>query len=170
MNDCLVVDQSSRPIGFCTKEEAVKLMYEGVAIVLKEDESGAALHSQHLTIPIPRVILIKNYISKRQKQSVALTARNIAIRDNKQCQYCNTVLTYDEQTIDHIKPRSRGGVNSWENLVLCCKPCNRKKADFLLDEIGMELLKKPTKPKPGIQYDQLNKLRPEWADWATKKE
>jgi len=143
-------------------------MYEGVAIVLKDDESGKCLHSQHLTIPIPRVILIKDYVSRRQKENVALTARNIAIRDDKRCQYCGDTLSYDEQTIDHVIPRSRGGINSWENLCLACGPCNRKKADFLLEEIGMTLLKKPMKPKAGIQYQQLDKLRPEWADWSGK--
>lgn len=168
MNDTLVVDSTSRPIGFCTWQEAIKLMYEGVVIVLKED-AEKEIHSQHLTIKIPRVVLVKDYVSKRQKETVSLTHRNIAIRDDKKCQYCEALLSYDEQTIDHVIPRSRGGINSWENLVLCCKTCNRKKADFLLDEIGMRLIKKPTRPKPGIQYEQIGKLRPEWEDWANRK-
>jgi 5-methylcytosine-specific restriction endonuclease McrA len=166
MNDTLVVDSTSRPIGFCTWQDAIKLMYEGVVIVLKEDQEKE-IHSQHLTMKIPRVVLVKDYVSKQTRETVSLTHRNIAIRDDRKCQYCGEVLSYDDQTLDHIIPRSRGGKNTWENLVLCCKPCNRKKADFLLSEISeMKLIKIPTKPKPGIQYSQLDKLRPEWKDWA----
>jgi 5-methylcytosine-specific restriction endonuclease McrA len=35
-------------------------------------------------------------------------------------------------TIDHVLPRSRGGTNDPTNLVVCCGPCNRAKADRIL--------------------------------------
>jgi 5-methylcytosine-specific restriction endonuclease McrA len=165
MSDCLVVDATSRPIGFCRWEEAVKLIYEGVADVLKED-AEKELHSPSTTIKMPRVICVRDYVARRTRESVALTRRNIAIRDNKQCQYCAKVLTYDEQTLDHIVPESKGGKATWENLVLCCQPCNRFKADFLLEEVGWKLLKQPTKPKAGLQYSFIDKIRPEWSEWS----
>jgi 5-methylcytosine-specific restriction endonuclease McrA len=165
VNDTLVVDATSRPIGFCSWQEAIKLLYEGLIVVLKEDEEKE-IHSQHLTLKIPRVILVKDYVSKRQKETVSLTKRNIAIRDERRCQYCNTLVPFADQTLDHVIPKSRGGKSTWENLVLACKPCNRLKADFLLEECGMVLLNQPKRPKAGIQYTQLQTLRPEWKEWA----
>ncbi len=47
-------------------------------------------------------------------------------------------------------PRAKGGETTWENCVLSCVPCNARKANFLLHEVGMKLLKKPIKPKINI--------------------
>lgn len=165
MQDCLKVDRFNQPFEFCTWEEAVKLIYEGVAIVLKEDETEE-IHSQHLTMKIPRVILVKDHISKRKRETVSLTRRNVVIRDERRCQYCNELVPFSEQTLDHIIPKSRGGKSTWENLVLACRSCNTFKADFLLEEVGMVLLRQPKKPKGGIQYQHLDRMRPEWKDWT----
>ncbi|HMC29245.1 MAG TPA: HNH endonuclease, partial [Candidatus Angelobacter sp.] len=40
-------------------------------------------------------------------------------------------------------PRSRSGLSTWENLVACCHPCNRRKGNHLLGETEMKLLKEP---------------------------
>ena len=54
------------------------------------------------------------------------------------------ILTAGELTLDHVIPRSRGGLSTWENLVACCHPCNRKKGNQLLSEIpDMKLLREP---------------------------
>lgn len=45
------------------------------------------------------------------------------------CHYCNEPLTFQTSTIDHIVPRSQGGANADENLVLACFPCNQTKGD-----------------------------------------
>ncbi len=38
---------------------------------------------------------------------------------------------------DHVVPRSRGGDNSFENLLMTCAPCNFGRANYLLDEVGL---------------------------------
>jgi hypothetical protein len=48
-----------------------------------------------------------------------------------------------ELTLDHVFPRSRGGLSSWENLVAACKSCNRRKADRTPEEAEMPLLRRP---------------------------
>jgi 5-methylcytosine-specific restriction endonuclease McrA len=68
-------------------------------------------------------------------------------RDRMTCQYCGVHLRRDSVTIDHVLPKSRGGVTSWENCVTACHKCNKKKADCLPTEAGMRLLHKPTAPK-----------------------
>jgi 5-methylcytosine-specific restriction endonuclease McrA len=166
MQDCLVVDSTHRPVAYCDWQSAIKLYYEGVADIIKED-AEKEIHSQSLTMKIPRVIAIRNYVSKRyQRDSLTLTRRNIAIRDERRCQYCNQELSNDEQTLDHVIPKSRGGKSTWENLVLCCRPCNRRKADQTLRESGMVLLKQPVRPKPGVQYRGIGHIRPEWDDYS----
>ncbi|MFZ5833357.1 MAG: HNH endonuclease, partial [Planctomycetota bacterium] len=52
----------------------------------------------------------------------------------------------EELTIDHVLPRSQGGVSSWENCVLACMACNKQKADRTPEQAGMKLRKQPTRP------------------------
>ena len=49
-------------------------------------------------------------------------------------------------TIDHIQPKSRGGIDTWENLTTACIKCNTKKGNRTLEEVGMKLLKTPRRP------------------------
>jgi 5-methylcytosine-specific restriction endonuclease McrA len=76
-------------------------------------------------------------------QTRALSRKNILLRDRNTCQYCGVVLSSAELTLDHVVPRSRGGNSTWENLVACCHPCNRKKGNQLLGETNMKLLREP---------------------------
>jgi len=43
-------------------------------------------------------------------------------------------------------PKSRGGGSTWENCVLACIECNKRKANRTPDEAGMKLKKTPKKP------------------------
>lgn len=45
-------------------------------------------------------------------------------RDGGACVYCGSA---DHPTLDHIVPRSRGGLDKPENLTLACRSCNSKK-------------------------------------------
>ena len=45
------------------------------------------------------------------------------------CKYCHAFVPDNEATVDHIIPRSRGGADDMSNFVMCCDPCNNKKAD-----------------------------------------
>ena len=49
-------------------------------------------------------------------------------------------------TIDHIISRKKGGVESWENLVAACVPCNTNKGNKTLRDAQMKLTKAPRKP------------------------
>jgi 5-methylcytosine-specific restriction endonuclease McrA len=67
---------------------------------------------------------------------VRLNRKRIYKRDNNQCVYCGIEKNL---TIDHIIPRSRGGKNSWINLVTCCSSCNLKKANKTPEEANMKM-------------------------------
>jgi 5-methylcytosine-specific restriction endonuclease McrA len=62
------------------------------------------------------------------------------------CQYCGIKMNHSNVTIDHVKPRCRGGTTVWDNVVTACHPCNRKKADMTPDEAGLKLLRLPKRP------------------------
>jgi 5-methylcytosine-specific restriction endonuclease McrA len=78
-------------------------------------------------IQVPRVIRLMDY-EKLPKQTVKFNRRNIFARDNNQCQFCGKKFPTTELSLDHIVPRSQGGLSTWENIVCACVNCNVKKA------------------------------------------
>lgn len=96
-------------------------------------------------IRVPEVITLKEY-SKLPQRTVSFSRRNLFLRDKCTCQYCGAKLRTTEVTVDHIVPRSRGGLTTWENCVVACVSCNSKKADRSLKEARMKLLSDPVKP------------------------
>jgi 5-methylcytosine-specific restriction endonuclease McrA len=75
---------------------------------------------------------------------IDLSRKNILKRDNHRCQYCGKKTL--DITIDHIMPKSRGGIDTWDNLVAACVRCNNRKGNRTPDEAGMKLLSKPRRP------------------------
>jgi 5-methylcytosine-specific restriction endonuclease McrA len=49
-------------------------------------------------------------------------------------------------TLDHVIPKSKGGMNTWENLVTSCFKCNLKKANRTPEEAKMKMSHKPFVP------------------------
>ena len=92
-------------------------------------------------IRIPSVIVLKDYV-KPQKR-VAFTRFNLFLRDEFRCQYCGSK---GELTFDHVVPRARGGITSWENVVAACPRCNLRKGAKSLRQVGMTLQKPPRAP------------------------
>jgi len=95
---------------------------------------------------VPTVIVAVNY-AKVPKKRPKLCARAIRERDRNRCQYTGRVLRPDEGSLDHVVPRSRGGEDTWENLVWASKEVNQRKADRLPREAGLRLLSRPRAPK-----------------------
>ena len=124
----LVLNASYEPINICAARRALVLVLKGVAMT--EEENGHFLHSQRVVLRLPSVIRLLEY-RRIPHQSRALSRKNILLRDRNTCQYCGAVLASGELTLDHVVPRSRGGLSTWENLVACCHPCNRRKGNSL---------------------------------------
>jgi 5-methylcytosine-specific restriction endonuclease McrA len=136
----LVLNASYEPINVCAARRAIVLVLKGVAMT--EEENGHFLHSARLAMRVPSVIRLLEY-RRIPHQTRALSRKNILMRDRSTCQYCGTVLPSSELTLDHVIPRSRGGLSTWENLVACCHECNRHKGNRLLGEAGMKLMREP---------------------------
>ncbi len=136
----LVLNASYEPINICAARRAIVLVLKGLA--MPEEENGHYLHAARITMRVPSVIRLLEY-RRIPHQTRALSRKNILLRDRNTCQYCALVLPSGELTLDHVIPRSRGGSSSWENLVACCHPCNRKKGNHLVSETDLELIKEP---------------------------
>lgn len=88
---------------------------------------------------IPTVVLLTRY-EKLPIQKTTLSRRALWRRDNHQCQYCALFIQGTDMTMDHILPRSRGGLTTWNNVVVACWKCNAHKADRTPKECGMRLV------------------------------
>ena len=143
----LKLDLTYRPVGVIDCIEALVLCIVGKATAVEEYDEE--VNSPSLSFKIPSVIVLKNVV-KFMNQGLRPTRSNIIWRDHNKCQYCTCDFTTSELTLDHVVPRSRGGKNTWTNLVTCCKKCNQAKRDRTPEEAGMELLRKPLKPHNSV--------------------
>lgn len=105
-----------------------------------------AVRTAHSVIRVPTVIVAVNF-AKVPKKRPKLSAKNIRERDGNRCQYTGRELRPEEGSLDHVLPRSRGGADTWENLVWSSKDVNARKGDRLPHEAGLKLLNVPRAPK-----------------------
>jgi len=139
----LLLNASYEPLRVITWQRAVTLFFCGKIEVIEEYEHD--IRSISLVIKAPAVVRLLEFI-KVGKKTPPLSRTNILARDNFECQYCATVLSSKEATLDHVVPRSQKGNTSWENIVCCCATCNRKKGGRTPIQAQMLLRKKPVRP------------------------
>lgn len=99
----------------------------------------------HMHIAVPKVIRLLGY-DRLPKQQVKLNRRNIFARDRNICQYCGERFPSSELSLDHVHPRSQGGVSTWQNLVCACTRCNARKGGRTPKQANMKLIRKPEQP------------------------
>jgi 5-methylcytosine-specific restriction endonuclease McrA len=140
----LVLNADYRPLSYYPLslwpwQEAVKAAFLDRVTILAEYDR--VVRSPTMQIAIPSVVVLKDYV-KPQKR-IAFTRFNLFLRDEFRCQYCGSK---GDLTFDHVVPRARGGVTSWENVVAACSPCNLRKGSKLLQNTGLNLRKAPVQP------------------------
>lgn len=138
----LVLNQSFEPLTICSVKKAIILVLLDKAEVV-EIASERRLRTVRREYPFPSVIRLNRYV-RIPFRKVELSRRNIFRRDRYQCQYCgrkNIALT-----IDHVIPKSRGGDDTWENLVTACVLCNARKGNRTPEEAHMQLIRQPRRP------------------------
>lgn len=101
-------------------------------------------------IRYPSVCICAEYSEVRFRDISFPTKKRIWERDKNVCGYTGKKLERWELSVDHIIPTSRGGENSWENLITCDKLINSKKSNKTPEEAGLKLLWKPTRPSVGM--------------------
>jgi 5-methylcytosine-specific restriction endonuclease McrA len=139
----LLLNATFEPLTALPLRRAVVLVVCGKAEVLHGDSAGLVLHSTSMTVQVPSVIKLSNYVRVPYRARVPLTRAGLMYRDRYRCAYCGGRA----DTIDHVVPRSRGGAHSWQNCVASCAKCNHRKADHLLSELGWRLRTVPSAPR-----------------------
>ena len=159
----LVLNKSWVVVNIASVKRAMSLLYQDLArAVHPEDyavydfndwcelselqENARIISTPTREIHVPDVILLNGFNGFFRRE-VRFSRRNIFERDKHTCQYCRKILSKPDLTIDHVIPQSKGGEDSWENLVLACVKCNVKKANRTPEQANMPLIRKPAKPK-----------------------
>jgi len=193
----LVLNKHWMPIGACTVAEAFNRIASGNGRFLdpedyslndfeswieKEPVDGRIVRTAWLQIRVPEVMILRSGKMPEIRQ-MAFSRRNLLRRDRHMCQYCGDTPHPRYLTIDHVTPRRRGGKSTWENCVISCVGCNRRKADRLPSEAGMKLLPRPelkslfpeTPKKWAVPYQPAwspifkvnpEKIRPAWKSFV----
>ena len=139
-----MLNASYEPLNVTTLRRAHVLVFKGKAEVI--EELDRPLRSATTTFRWPHVIRLVQYVRVPRAIQRKISRRALFARDGWRCVYCGT--TSGRLTLDHVVPRSRGGDSVWENVVTACAACNLRKADRLLEETHMRLLRPPRPPAP----------------------
>jgi 5-methylcytosine-specific restriction endonuclease McrA len=139
---------------------AVVLVLAEKAVVV--ESSDDFMHSERLSLPVPTVVRLSRYVRVPYRREVPLTRRAVLERDAHACVYCGGRA----DTIDHVRPRSRGGAHVWTNVVAACARCNHRKGDRLLAELGWHLGTPPVQPPATVAVVMGWATRdPSWAQY-----
>jgi len=155
MGRALVLNVTEVPLAVLPARRAVVLVLKEKADVIASN--GAIFRSERLHIDAPSVVRLRHFVRVTYRQHAPLTRRAVFARDGWACQYCGGAA----ENLDHVLPRSRGGLHVWENVVAACRRCNAKKMDRTPPEAGFHLARRPFAPSDGFRLT-LGSVEPGW--------
>lgn len=176
----LVVNRFFQPVQITSARRAFLLLFGGAALAI--DEAGEMhdfpawrslpVRTRDDGLPVvggslrvPRVLHLRRY-DRTRRPIVRLSRKNVMLRDAHQCQYCGRRPPVRDLNIDHVLPRSRGGADSWENLVTACRVCNLRKGWKTPEEAMMRLLRLPAPPRWSATMQILMGSPSPFEEWA----
>lgn len=155
MGRSLVLNASLEPLAVVPVRRAVVLVLKEKAVPVVTN--GVVFRSSRLQVPAPSVVRLRYFVRVPYRARAALTRRAVFARDGWQCQYCGSAA----ENVDHVIPRSRGGLHVWENVVAACRRCNSRKENRHPRDVGLKLARDPFVPRDGLRLS-LGRLEPEW--------
>lgn len=173
----LVLNGDGNPLEVVSWQQAVSMVLRGKAYVLEEYEDRPI---RTINGHVPRPCVVAKYTYTHQLKAVKYSPKGVRVRDNMTCMYCGFKARFQAQlTMDHVVPRSRSNrgwvvqpwsgekvrVTGWRNIVACCEPCNRAKADRTPAEANMPLLNRPGPPSSSDRVKMALRFRktpPQW--------
>jgi len=160
----LVLNAGYEPLAVVSFKRALILVLNNKAKVL-QGAPKYRVRSAKADFECPSVILLSRYVRIPGCRVIPVSRRGVLRRDGYRCAYC----ARSADTIDHVQPKSRGGRDTWENLVACCLNCNNKKGDRTLSEIGWKLTFNPRMPS-GVAWSVrgAERLEPEWQEFLAR--
>ena len=161
----LLLNATYEVLSFISEKKVFKLIFKDKAEIISNWEDCIVWGSGQMNFP--SVLRLKNYV--KINVSSANFSRNVLIkRDRSTCQYCDKKLAGAQITVDHIIPKSLGGITSFTNCVICCQSCNSKKANNTPEQAKMTLLRKPTHPSYNSNFFIRDNHHEHWHnDWDT---
>ena len=157
----LVLNRNWQPVNVATVARALTLLWNESALAvdphdyqtyswsdwarLVPRDGELFIQAIRQRLRVPEVVTLTGY-DQLPTGSVSFSRRNIFKRDHYTCQYCGKQPGSEELTIDHVLPRSQRGASTWDNCVLACIACNKRKADRTPDQAHMRLRVKPVRP------------------------
>jgi len=145
MSSVLVLNVTYEPLSVVSMRRALVLLLKEKAEVLEAAERE--LHAASITMRMPLVIRLVYYVHVPHSALVPFSRKTVMMRDKYTCQYCGAQPSRAELTIDHVLPKVRGGLSTWENVVCACKSCNNRKGSRTPEEANMVLRARPSKPQ-----------------------
>lgn len=139
----LLLNSSYEPLRTLSWQRAMTLDFQDRVDVVEYYQIGVRTPSDRF--PVPAVIRLRQYL-RIGRRKVHMSRKNVFIRDSWTCQYCGCGGNTRTLTIDHVMPRSRGGGNTWDNVVAACGKCNHRKGAKTPREAGMPLRTDPEVP------------------------
>ena len=141
MKSALVLNATFEPLSIVSVRRATCLVLSEKAELIEND--GTEMRSERFTLASPLVVRLKYMVKVPYSRHTAMSRRAIMARDGHSCKYCGAPA----DSIDHVLPKSRGGMHVWENVAAACRTCNLRKRDRTPEEAGMPLVAKPYVPR-----------------------
>ena len=150
-NTILKLDRSGLPTEWISVEKAIH-HYASDEVVFDMGDTIATLRGGWNKNGVRSELSAKSIIAVRgtavtAKATATLTGNDrLFRRDHCICGFCGQMFHEHELTRDHIMPHSRGGKDTWMNLITSCKPCNNRKGNKTPEEAHMQLVYVPYVP------------------------
>lgn len=141
----LVLNASYEPLQLVSIRRAIVLLLQEKAELIEAAEQR--LRARNFSLEVPVVIRLVQYIKIPRRMRLPCSRRGVLMRDRETCQYCGAQPGRSHLTVDHVVPRSRGGLTSWENVVAACRDCNHRKGGRTPEEANMSLAVRPRQPQ-----------------------
>jgi len=166
MEHTLLLNATFEPLKVISWQRAMTLFVSGRAEIIETHDRE--VRAVTFSFKLPSIIRLLRFVKVRNLHQVKFSRANIYVRDAYTCQYCAEVFAPEDLTFDHVVPVSQGGRRSWENIVTCCVPCNRRKDDRTPERAGMTLLRTPRRPSASARFRAtigVRKTPDSWRDY-----
>jgi len=142
--DTLILNKNWQPDKVVDWKKAMTLLYSSRVEVI-EYYKDRTISSGSMEHKLP--LVLRHQTGKTKKINLRLTRKALFLRDGGKCQYCSAAVNKATFTIDHVIPKAKKGLTTWNNVVVSCYECNAKKGPRTPEEALMPLVRKPQKPK-----------------------
>jgi len=141
----LVLNASYEPLQLISVRRAVVLLLQEKAEMI--EAAAQKLRARLRSFDVPLVIRLVRYIRIPRRLKLPCSRRGVFARDRETCQYCGVQPGRSHLTMDHVIPRSQGGITTWENVVTACRECNHRKGGRTPEQANTQLMSTPRQPQ-----------------------